>query len=230
MQRLLKQNFECTFSAWCLYSARLQFYPPRDLFDIIILSVGGNDLYFFKKSTTTSASQVSREVTDHANLLCHRAIVVWVLDIPERNENKVFSNWVNDFLQSVDERKTKDQSLLTWNFNTNDATHLNIDDLKNLRTINKGFSFSKIMKKELSRRGDDEFFERKSDECQCPHSDRWELTPQPLNVRIFNFCFHLNVTLRFRSVSSKMKFCFFVCLSSKMLPWGSTSYLRSLLQ
>ena len=89
------------------------FVPHKDIFDIIILFVGGNDLYFFKNSTTTAASQVAREIIDLADLLCHRAKVVYVLGILERNDNKVRSKQVNDFLQSLGERKTKDQPLVT---------------------------------------------------------------------------------------------------------------------
>ena len=65
------------------------FVPHKDIFDIIILFVGGNDLYFFKNSTTTAASQVAREIIDLVDLLCHRAKVVYVLGILERNHNKV---------------------------------------------------------------------------------------------------------------------------------------------
>ena len=71
-------------------------------------------MYFFKKPTTTPASQVAHKIIDLANRLCHSAKVVYVLGIPERNENKVRSKQVNDFLQSVGERKTKDQRLVTW--------------------------------------------------------------------------------------------------------------------
>ena len=49
----------------------------------------------------TPASQVAHEIIDLANLLGHRAKVVYILGIPERNENKVRSKQVNYFLQSV---------------------------------------------------------------------------------------------------------------------------------
>ena len=91
---------------------------------------------------------MAHKITDLAKLLCDRAKVVYVLGIPERNENKVRSKQVNDFLQSVGERKTKDQPLVTWRyrtvarhitgaryFNPNVATHLNEDGLNNLRTL-----------------------------------------------------------------------------------------------
>ena len=61
-------------------------------------------MYFFRKPTTTPASQVAQEIIDLANLLCHRTKVVYVLGLPERNENEVRSKQVNDFLQSVGER------------------------------------------------------------------------------------------------------------------------------
>ena len=71
-------------------------------------------MYFFKKPTTTTASQVTHENIDLANLLCPRAEVVYVLTRPERNENKVRLKQVNDFLLSVGELKTKDQPLATY--------------------------------------------------------------------------------------------------------------------
>ena len=160
------------------------FIPPKDNFDIIVLFVGGNDLYFFKNPTTTPALQVAHEITDLANLFCDRAKVVYVLGIPERNENKVRSKQVNDFLQSVGERKTKDQPLVTWRYRTvaryitgacyfhpHDATHLNENGLNNLRNLNKEKILYKTYKKELNKRGYDKFFECKRDECQFPCSD-----------------------------------------------------------
>ena len=111
---------------------------------------GATPCIFSNKPTTTPASQVAHEIIDLANLLRHRAKVVHVLGIPERHENKVRSKQVNDFLQSVGERKTKNQSRVTWRyqtvaqhitgaryFNPNDATHLNEEGLNNLRTLNK---------------------------------------------------------------------------------------------
>ena len=92
------------------------FIPPKDIFDIIILFVGGNDLYFSKNPTTTPALQVAHEITDLANLLCDRAKVVYVLGIPERNENKVRSKQVNDFLQSVESARPKTSPSLRGGF------------------------------------------------------------------------------------------------------------------
>ena len=94
-----------------------QVYNFIHLLKIFLISsfiCRGNDLSFFKKPTTTPASQVAHEIIDFANLLCHHAKVVYVLGIPERNESKIRSKQVNDFWQSVGERKTKYQQLGTW--------------------------------------------------------------------------------------------------------------------
>ena len=88
--------------------------PPKKY--TIILFIEGNALYFFKKPTTTPASQVAHEVLDLANLLCDRAKVVYVLGIQKRNEKKIRSKQVNEFLQSVGERKTNDKPLVTWRY------------------------------------------------------------------------------------------------------------------
>ena len=141
-------------------------------------------MYFFKKPTTTTASQVTHEIIDLANLLCHRAEVVYVLTTPERNENKVRLKQVNDFLRSVGELKTKDQPLATWSYRTvarnitgvryfypDDATHLNEDGFNNLRNLTKEIILYKNYRKELNQRGNDKFFECKRDECQCPCID-----------------------------------------------------------
>ena len=77
-----------------------------------------NDLYLFKKPTTTPASRVAHKIMDLANPLCHRAKVVYILGIPNRNKNKVRSKQVNDFLQSVGDLKTKHHFLVTWRYRT----------------------------------------------------------------------------------------------------------------
>ena len=131
--------------------ARLEF-GSLEFFDIIILFVEGNDLYFDAIPTTISANRVAHQDYRACNdLLCLCAKLVYVFGTPERNENKVRSKKVNFFLQSVDERRPKDQSHVTWLYRTvsrhitrsryfnktKDATRLNEDCLSNLRKLIK---------------------------------------------------------------------------------------------
>ena len=102
---------------------------------------------------------MAHEIIDLANLLCHRAKVVYVLGIPGRNENKRRSKQVNDLLQSVGERKTKDQPFVTLRypivarfitgarfFYHNDAIHLNEDGLNILRNFSLKNPIEKLQK------------------------------------------------------------------------------------
>ena len=93
--------------ARCLSQTRLRLRPPAGLFDIIILFIGGNDLYNFTEPSLTPARKVADDIVELANFLCNRAPFVFVLRVPERDENKTRSKAVNDLLQNIAERKPK---------------------------------------------------------------------------------------------------------------------------
>ena len=103
-------------------------------------------------------------------------MLVIFFGVLQRNENKVRSKQVNEFLQSVKERKTKDQPLVTWRyrtvtryitwvlyFNRKYATHLNEDGLYKLRTLFKDKLLYKKYNKDLNKLGNDEVFECERD-------------------------------------------------------------------
>ena len=95
-------------------------------------------MIFFKNRTTTTASQMAHGIIELANLLRHRAKVVYFLGIPKRNENRVRSKQVNDFLKAV----SKTSELLS--------------------SIKEEILY-KSYNQELNKRGNDDFFERKRD-------------------------------------------------------------------
>ena len=64
------------------------YLPPKDLFDAIILFIGGNNLYYYTTPIDTLLRLVADQVIDLANFLCERAKTVFVLAIPECDENK----------------------------------------------------------------------------------------------------------------------------------------------
>ena len=61
------------------------FIPPKNEFDLIILFVGGNDLFDYTEPSYTPAPQIANEIIALANFLSERAKQVFVLEIPERD-------------------------------------------------------------------------------------------------------------------------------------------------
>ena len=73
------------------------FIPKKDLYDIIVLFTGGNNLF-----ATTSENSV-RQISDLANLLLTKAKKVLVLGIPLRNFQSHQAKDVNSLLASCQE-------------------------------------------------------------------------------------------------------------------------------
>ena len=101
------------------------YVPPAGLFDIIILFIGGNDLYNFTEPSLTPDRKVADDIVELANFLCNRAPSVFVLGVPERDENKTRSKAVNDLLQDIAERKPKKPCKVEWNYRSVKQTTLN---------------------------------------------------------------------------------------------------------
>ena len=136
------------------------YVPPAGLFDIIIPFIGSNDLYNFTEHSLTSARKVADDIVELANFLCNRAPSVFVLGVPERDENKTRSKAVNDLLQDIAERKPKKPGKVEWNyrsvkqnltgaryFSKKDLIRLNEDGLNNLRNLIK----EKVLYKKYSK-------------------------------------------------------------------------------
>ena len=62
-----------------------KFLPKKDIYDTIVLFIGGNDLFSGKAQSNISASQLVQEISDLSNFLFTRAKRVFVLGIPHRH-------------------------------------------------------------------------------------------------------------------------------------------------
>ena len=56
--------------------------PKKDIYDTIVLFIGGNDLLSGKDQSNTSAGELVQDISDLANLLLTRAKRVFVFGIP----------------------------------------------------------------------------------------------------------------------------------------------------
>ena len=73
------------------------FIPKRNLYDIIVLFIGGNNLF------ATTKKNLVRQISDLANLLITKAKKVFVLGIPLRNSQPLQAKEVNSLLASCQE-------------------------------------------------------------------------------------------------------------------------------
>ena len=155
--------------------------PPKGRFDVIILFIGGNDLYNWTEPSTIPAESVSKQIEEVANALCSRAKQVYVIGIPERDQNKTRSREVNDALQATANRSNKSQSPVKWKFRSvvnyltgaryfspRDLIHLNRDGLNNLRNLIKAKILYKSYSKELNLRGNEALYTCQTNNCRCP--------------------------------------------------------------
>ena len=156
------------------------YVPPAGLFDIIILFIGGNDLYNFTEPSLTPARKEVDDIVELANFLCNRAPSVVVLGVPERDENKTRSKAVKDLLQDIAERKPKKACKVEWNYRSvkqkltgarcfikKDLLHLNEDGLNNLRNLIKEKVLYKKYSKEFNSRGNLKKYECLTNDCRC---------------------------------------------------------------
>ena len=74
--------------------------PRKDIYDIIVLFIGGNDLFSGKAQSNISASELVREISELANVLLTRAKRVFVLGIPHRHYQPESTKKLNALLFS----------------------------------------------------------------------------------------------------------------------------------
>ena len=77
-----------------------KFLPKKDIYDTIVLFIGGNDLFSGKAQSNISASELVQKISDPANLLLTRAKRVFVLGIPHRHYQPELTKKVYSFLAS----------------------------------------------------------------------------------------------------------------------------------
>ena len=115
------------------------FIPRVGRFDIIVLFVGGNDLFQGKSPSKVSLEEVADKISDLANVLKGKADKVFVLGIPPRHNqrertsavNKLLSNRKEDWaFGGVEKRVYKVTHL------KEDKVHLNKESTEVLLTLN----------------------------------------------------------------------------------------------
>ena len=74
------------------------FLPKKDIYDTIVLFIGGNDLFSGKAHSNISASELVQKISDLANLLLTRAKRVFVLGIQHRHYQPERTKEVNTLL------------------------------------------------------------------------------------------------------------------------------------
>ena len=75
-----------------------RFIPRVSRFDIIVLFVGGNDLFQGKSPSKVSSEEVADKISDLANVLKSKADKVFVLGIPPRHNQRERTSAVNKLL------------------------------------------------------------------------------------------------------------------------------------
>ena len=77
-----------------------KFLPKKDIYNTIVLLIGGNDLFSGKAQSNISASELVQEISDLANLLLTRTKGVFVLGIPHRHYQPERTKEINALLAS----------------------------------------------------------------------------------------------------------------------------------
>ena len=77
-----------------------KFLPQKDIYDTIVLFIGGNDLFSGKAQSNISASEPVQEISDLPKVLLTSAKRVFVLGIPHRHYQPERTKEVNALLSS----------------------------------------------------------------------------------------------------------------------------------
>ena len=111
------------------------FLPRKDIYDAIVLFIGGNDLFSGKAQSNISASELVQEIYDLANLLLTRAKRVFVLGIPHRHYQPERTKEVNALLASRRESwkfRGISRQVYSDKHRRKDEVHLSSDALKGI--------------------------------------------------------------------------------------------------
>ena len=145
-----------------------KFLPEEDIYDTIVLFIGGNDPFSGMAQSNVSASELVQEISDLANLLLTRAEKVFVLGIPHRSYQSERTKEVNALLASRRE---------SWKFrgisrqvysdkHLRKDVHLSSDALNGIVYILKGKILSNFHRPELELEGHPQVIEC-CEVCKC---------------------------------------------------------------
>ena len=125
------------------------YIPPAGRFEIIILFIGGNDLFDGFELSSKTPQKVARDLIELANFACQRtSSSVFVLGIPESDENRERASVTNDIVKARAERiSPRFKQKIEWKYRSVssftsgrrffklDKIHLNNDGLKNIKNL-----------------------------------------------------------------------------------------------
>ena len=146
-----------------------KFLAKKDVFDTIVLFIGGNDLFSGKAQSSISASELVQEISDLANLLLTRAKRAFVLGIPHRHYQPVRTKEVNASLVSRRESwKFREFSRQVYSNKhlRRDRVHLSSDASNGIIYILKGKILYNYYGPELELEGHPKVIEC-SEVCKC---------------------------------------------------------------
>ena len=144
----------------------------------IILFVCGNELYNGCKISDKTPIDIANQLTELANFLTEQTKEVYLIGIPERNENKQRSAAVNEILEKVSHRNRSHKPSVTWiyrgisqhisgakYFNPKDHFHLNESCRSNLHQLIKQKILYKDYNVTLINIGHSKIYECKRNSC-----------------------------------------------------------------
>ena len=140
-----------------------KFIPKKDFYDIIVLFIGGNDLF------TVTSENVARQISDLANLLVKGAKRVFVLGIPLRHPQPNRAKEVNSLLACRQEGwkfRGISRQVFSNKHLRNDNNHLNSSALSGIIYILKGKILYNKYCPEIEKEGHLEIIEC-SRFCKC---------------------------------------------------------------
>ena len=113
------------------------FLPPINQYCKNILFFGGNDLYNGCKPSDKTPIDIANQLIEFANFLNERTKEVYLIGIPERNENKQRSAAVNEILVKVSHRSRIHKPSVNWKYRESVSIYqaLNTSILKIIFTL-----------------------------------------------------------------------------------------------
>ena len=145
------------------------FLPKKDIYDTIVLFIGGNDLFSGKAQSNISGSELVQEISDLANLLLTRAKRVFVLGIQHRHYQPERTKEVNSLLASRRESwKFRGISIQVYSDKhlRKDKVHLSSDALNGIIYILKSKILYNSYRPELELEGHPQVIEF-CEVCKC---------------------------------------------------------------
>lgn len=148
------------------------FLPPRDRYDIIVLFVGGNDLFQGKFPSAISTEDVAKELICLANEAASLARQVFVIGIPPRHGQVQRTKSVNSYLANSKDSKWLFRGISRSIYSTakhtgGDDVHLEPKALSGIRSILKLRILRKLFSLKIDKDGHLREYSCPCNQCYC---------------------------------------------------------------